>query len=456
VTPTIDTSLITVSKDKRYEVYLSASSENENVITLDIRDTQAGQTIKYLTSDAPKSMRTYSGIVFVPQFFGENLFFLRGNSLYRWSPTMNKETLLLQEPSDISISPDGEYALTYYQLLDVGITTTFDLYDLGQAPARLMFTQTIPGTSGWLSVAFSPDNKSVATGGNSANTRIWDIASNGMIYSEDKTPSEYQEQSVLDLAYSPDGRYLSGCVQGVSFGHAFLRDVKTQKDAAVIKGSNNALYCGSVTFHPHDNTIAFGEEDGSIRIWNIDDLIAGKEISVDAAPQILRGHNDLVTSLAFNHDGSELVSTSTDKTGRVWDYSTGKTITVLNGHNAPVLSAAFNPFDNTIATSGKDGILQLWDIQKQTNIILESTPVQEGIYSPSTISDLEFSPDGTVLAEARLNGDINLWDVQNRTKLATVNGGRTILHITFNSIGTLLVSASSNDTSVRLWGIPQQ
>ena len=48
-------------------------------------------------------------------------------------------------------------------------------------------------------------------------------------------------------------------------------------------------------------------------------------------------------SAAFSPDGSRIVTTSEDKTARVWDAATGSEIAILRGHAGPVRSAAFSP-----------------------------------------------------------------------------------------------------------------
>ena len=43
------------------------------------------------------------------------------------------------------------------------------------------------------------------------------------------------------------------------------------------------------------------------------------------------GHMALVNDIAFTPDGSQLVSGSDDKTIRVWDVATGKTVRTIRG-----------------------------------------------------------------------------------------------------------------------------
>ena len=73
----------------------------------------------------------------------------------------------------------------------------------------------------------------------------------------------------------------------------------------------------------------------------------------DISPQLhaLRGHSEGVSSVAFNHDGTQIVSGSEDNTVCVWDARTGEVAQTLRGHSGVVWSVAFN-HDGTQIVSG--------------------------------------------------------------------------------------------------------
>src|SRR5438045_3148636 len=69
-----------------------------------------------------------------------------------------------------------------------------------------------------------------------------------------------------------------------------------------------------------------------------------------------------VTCVVFSPDGNTLVSTSYDKTVRLWDADTGKEQRVLARHAQHVFGAAFSPDGKSIAFASFDGTVRIWDV----------------------------------------------------------------------------------------------
>src|SRR5207245_307433 len=72
------------------------------------------------------------------------------------------------------------------------------------------------------------------------------------------------------------------------------------------------------------------------------------------AMHVLRGHSDMVTSVSWSSTGSQLVSSSRDKTARLWSVANEQNTVTYSRHQAPVLSAAWGPAAALIASGGED------------------------------------------------------------------------------------------------------
>ncbi|KAG2051450.1 WD40 repeat-like protein, partial [Suillus hirtellus] len=74
----------------------------------------------------------------------------------------------------------------------------------------------------------------------------------------------------------------------------------------------------SVSFSPNGTRIVSSSDDRTIRLW---DAVMGKPIG-----QPLRGHTSWVTSVSFSPDGTRIISGSSDGTVRVWYAAIGKSL----------------------------------------------------------------------------------------------------------------------------------
>ena len=97
-------------------------------------------------------------------------------------------------------------------------------------------------------------------------------------------------------------------------------------------------------------------EPGKAKIWDrLGNSIEWKGKEGPAHPQRIK-------SAAFSGDGQLLVTTSSDKSARVWNVHDGSLVQSLEGHTAEVVSASFSESGEYVATSSRDGKAMVWKL----------------------------------------------------------------------------------------------
>src|SRR5712691_11765849 len=77
----------------------------------------------------------------------------------------------------------------------------------------------------------------------------------------------------------------------------------------------------------------------------------------------LRGHEKIISRIAWSPDGRILASPSEDGTIRLWNIQTGELLRTLTGHTGWVVSVAWSPDGKVLASGSFDQTIHLWPVQ---------------------------------------------------------------------------------------------
>jgi WD40 repeat protein len=179
--------------------------------------------------------------------------------------------------------------------------------------------------AGTFSLAFSPDGKTLATGGG--------------------------EPPGGELPAAPDPKGGAGTKEAVR-----LWDVLTGKPTAAFP-CDPRHHVNALAWSPDGKTLAHTGIDGTrVRLL---DPGTGKERALLQAP---------TQALAFSPDGAQLAAVGSggarNAQGLVelWDPATGQKVASVVGHEQVVNGVAFGPDGTALVTGGSDGVLNLWDV----------------------------------------------------------------------------------------------
>ncbi|MDB9438205.1 hypothetical protein PN450_15685 [Dolichospermum lemmermannii CS-548] len=209
--------------------------------------------------------------------------------------------------------------------------------------------QTLPGhSSPVISVAYSPDGQTLASGGADKIIKLWDVKTGNLLQTL-STRSKW----VRSVVYSLDGQTLAS---GSDDNTIKLWNVKTGKLLQTLSGYSDSVR--SIAYSPDGQTLAGGSDDNTIKVW---DVKTGNLL------QTLSGHCKWVRSAAYSPHGQTLASGSADNTIKVWDAKTGNLLQTLSGHSDWVNSVAYSPDGQTLVSgSGDNTIKPEFDVNKKS------------------------------------------------------------------------------------------
>ncbi|MDX3661243.1 hypothetical protein PV646_28395 [Streptomyces sp. ID05-26A] len=302
----------------------------------------------------------------------------------------------------VAVSPDGRTLATGSDDHTVRLWNITD-------PRKPVEVATLAGhTESVYSVAFSPDGRTLASGGFDHVVRLWDLT-------DPRNPAQLSPLTghtvnIHTVQFSPDSRTLVSAGWDRTVRLWDVADPRRATETAVIDGFADVIY--DALFSPDGRTLAVvGDEPG---IWLYDVTDTRRPARLATVP----GHDNGVYEAAFSRNGQVLATVGEDHTARLWDVSDPRRLTplaVLEGHDDSVYAVAFSPDGRTLATAGDDRTTRLWDVtdpRRATEPITVSVSLDE-------VEAVVFGSDGRTV----ITGG---WDAQFR--LLDTDLDRTIAH----------------------------
>lgn len=200
-------------------------------------------------------------------------------------------------------------------------------------------------------------------------------------------------------------------------------------------GHSGAVY--GLSFSPDNSYLLSSSCDKTVRLWSTDTYKT--EVSY-------KGHTGSVWDVSFCPFGQYFATASHDQTARLWSCDHVNPLRIFAGHLNDLNTVTFHPNSTFVATGSSDKSCKLWDINSGNNI---RTFING---HNNSVSSIAVSPDGRWLASADQDSLIIIWDIGTGHRLKTMSGHRnsSIYSLDFSGDGSALVSSGA-DCTVRVW-----
>ncbi|WP_397383412.1 c-type cytochrome domain-containing protein [Prosthecobacter sp.] len=238
----------------------------------------------------------------------------------------------------ITSSPDGSFVASKSVTQSVGTSKQWALER--KIDQKGLFADRVNA------VRFSPDGKTLATGGGelsrSGDIIFFDVATGKAT----KTWKEKHADTVLCLDYSPDGKRLAS---GGADKIARVTDIATGKQLNLFEGHTHHVM--GVAFRNDGRVLATAGAEGTVVTW---DMIIGER------KRKIEGWTKEVTSLQFIGATNQIVTSAGDNRIRIVTDD-GTEVRAMANLPDFMQAAVSAPNGSAIIGGGEDSILRVWD-----------------------------------------------------------------------------------------------
>lgn len=178
--------------------------------------------------------------------------------------------------------------------------------------------------------------------------------------------------------------------------------------------------------------------DKTVRLWSLETW---------TCLVVYKGHDSPVWDVTWGPFGLYFLTGSLDRTSRLWRTDHIEDLRMFVGHDKDVDTVCFHPNSAYVFTGSSDKIVRMW-------AVANGYPVRMFTGHSGNVTALSCSPSGKLLASADDTGTIILWDLGpgKLKKRMRGHGKGGIWSLTWSVESTVLVSGGADGT-VRVWDV---
>ena len=279
-------------------------------------------------------------------------------------------------------------------------------------------------------LAFSADGAQLVTGQEDSQLRLWQLSPTEA-FTRRCLSFRGHASGVRAVATSPNGHWLAS---GDDVGLRLW-----QWETGVCKQIHSEPAGVTVIAFSPDSRWLVGGGDAAMRAWLLD--------SQDALPQRFEGHHGPIAALAISPDGQTLVSSSRDRTLRLWELSTGQELRSLDMQTGQAHSLAIRADGQCLLMASNDGSVHWWRFPAMELMGTWQHPQGQWLHG------IAFDAQNRLIALTSDTLTLELWSVIENCQLQTLSGHTHGIWQVCISCDRQRLATASQDEEIRIWNL---
>ena len=263
-------------------------------------------------------------------------------------------------------------------------------------------------------VSFDRTGERVATGSTDQTARVWRTRTGKLV-----VPLYGHTGFVDDVEFGPNGEIVTASGDGTARTWG-----GNGRPLEVLRGHRGTVVAAAFAA---DDVVVSAGADGTVRLWDPGSSVALQPSGVEGPP--------VPGKRATSHSG-DVIATVAGSVVRLRSLDGERT---LRGHTDLVNTVAFSPDDRLLVTAGRDHDVIVWDVA--SGELVHRFPEAQS----ASVADARFSPDGRWIVTA---GPISarLWNVADGRPLAYLYGPKSLIAAGFEADSRTVVTREEDGT----------
>ena len=205
--------------------------------------------------------------------------------------------------------------------------------------------------------------------------------------------------------------------------------------------------------HTSQQLLATGSDDCTIKVFSVDALLGSGSAAGDPLIRTYYDHAEAVTSLNFHPTEPFLISTSTDRTIKFFQYSNAtyrRAYTALHDAFA-VRDAAVHPSGDWLIAATDHPVVRLYDLHTLQCFMAPEAAGQHA----DAVRSVAWSDDGALYVSASSDGHVKVHDARTSSCAQTFHAAHShaIVNSAVFSRDASKVLTCGRDSTARLWDV---